>query len=192
MPLGFPEASGKLTDMLAEPVERSKVIAHLEKAVQQFENQEPPKRRWHNHQLLLRNVRELDREPLNFQSEYLEMSEPQRFITRDEIDMVLRRKVYENSDSRIQEYFRSNRTAQEKERFIKEHYGTGGFGSLPLDVWYDAKGLRIRRGPILNPDADVTLKWKQVAARIQTLVNEGLYMKEEELPEGYRPGDMLW
>jgi len=180
---GYPEESAKIADMLAEPEERTKLVVHLEDAVKQFETQEAPKRRWHNHQLLLRNVRDLDREPLNFQSEHLEMPVPQRFITRDEIDMVLHRRVYTDSDKRVQEYFRSNHTAQEKERFIKDHYGTGGFGSLPLDVWYDAKGMRIRRGPMLNPYAEVMLKWKQVAARVQTLVNEDRYLIGIELPK---------
>ena len=180
---GYPGESGRIADMLAEPEERGRIIAHLEEAARQFEKQEPTRRRWHNHQLLLRNVRDLDREPLQFHSDVMEFSFPERFITRDEIDSVLRRKVYSDSGRRIQEYFQSNHTFQEKERFIREHYGIGGVGSQALDVWYDAKGLRIRRGPILNPDAEITLKWKQVASRIQTLINEGRYLKEEELPQ---------
>ena len=127
---GYPGESARIADMLAEPEERGRIIAHLEEAARQFEKQEPTRRRWHNHQLLLRKVRALDRESLQFHSDVMEFSFPERFITRDEIDSVLRRKVYSDSGRRIQEYFQCNHTLQEKERFIREHYGIGGVLSL--------------------------------------------------------------
>ena len=48
-------------------------------------------------------------------------------------------------------------------------------------VDYDAKGIRIRLGNIVHPDADKLLNWAKVEKRIRELIQAGRYLTPEQL-----------
>ena len=48
-------------------------------------------------------------------------------------------------------------------------------------VDYDAKGIRIRLGNIVHPDADKLLNWTKVEKRIRELIQAGRYLTPEQL-----------
>ena len=44
---------------------------------------------------------------------------------------------------------------------------------------YDAKGIKLRKGSIMTPDAEVLLSWNVVAKRIEKLMKEDRYLSAE-------------
>ena len=48
---------------------------------------------------------------------------------------------------------------------------------------YDAKGIRLRKGHIFTPDAEVLLSWNVVAKRIEKLIQQGRYLSDKKKTE---------
>ena len=127
--------------------------------------------------------REPNRKEQGFQIEAPELS----FITQDEIDSVLRSGgLTAGGRTRIFEYFMEHRDDKEAAEFLKNEYGTGGrtpgiAGSDRSDEWHDAKGIRLSKGEISNPDIRIVIKWNKAAARIRQLIRTETYLSPEEL-----------
>ena len=109
------------------------------------------------------------------------------FITQDEIDAVLRKGgITAGGRNRIYEYFMEHHDTKEAADFLKNEYGTGGsspgiIGAYQSDTSHDAKGLRLSKGKIGNPDVTVLLKWNKVAERVRQLVRSDDYLSPEEM-----------
>ena len=107
------------------------------------------------------------------------------FITMDEIDRRLGRgSSFEHGAFRIYEYFSEGHDTKETVAFLKKEYGTGGQShALPgADHSYedhDAKGIRFRKGRIIDPYIDVLLSWKVVEKRIRKLMTQDRYLSPE-------------
>jgi len=104
------------------------------------------------------------------------------FITQDEIDNRLGRgSGFTHGAFRIYDYIKAGHDSKETIDFLKHEYGTGG-GTHALagaDHSYedhDAKGIRLRKGNLMDPYVDVLLSWKVVEKRIRKLVNEDKYL----------------
>ena len=108
-------------------------------------------------------------------------------ITQDEIDAVLKRGgITAGGRNRIFEYFQENHDIKEAADFLKNEYGTGGCspgipGVDQSDESHDAKGLKLEKGKIGNPEIGVLLKWNKVAERIQYLIHINDFLSPEEL-----------
>ena len=106
---------------------------------------------------------------------------PVDFITQDEIDYVLcGGSSISGGKVRIFNYFEQGHSKEENIKFLKNEYGIGGRNyALPAcdNSWedHDAKGIRLRKGNILNADIELLLKWKTVEQRIHELVQSGIY-----------------
>ncbi|MDO5397844.1 MAG: SNF2-related protein [bacterium] len=107
---------------------------------------------------------------------------PKRFLSEDEITTLLIR-GNKFSDTRIQNYvyFKDHTSNEERIKYLKEHYGTGGYGDQGYSVDYNSKGMRLRRTGI---DSKAEMKWSEVSKRIDRLIAEGKYLTENELSEG--------
>lgn len=111
------------------------------------------------------------------------------FITQDEVDSVLRKGGNTaGARSRIYEYFLGQHDTKEAAEFLKNEYGMGGSapgipGADRSDISYDAKGLRLSKGKIGDPDVTILLKWKDAAERVRQLVRSGGYLPPEEIEE---------
>ena len=106
---------------------------------------------------------------------------PVDFITQDEIDYILcGGSSISGGKVRIFNYFEQGHSKEENIKFLKNEYGIGGRNyALPAcdNSWenHDAKGIRLRKGNILNADIELLLKWKTVEQRIHELVQSGKY-----------------
>ncbi len=104
------------------------------------------------------------------------------FITQDEIDNRLGRgSGFSHGAFRIYDYFKAGYDSKETVDFLKHEYGTGGSthalaGADHSYEDHDAKGIRLRKGNLMDPYVDVLLSWKVVEKRIRKLVNEDKYL----------------
>lgn len=108
------------------------------------------------------------------------------FITSDEIDYVLSSgSGFAQGSFRIYDFYQKDHTVKEAADFLKKEYGTGSSshalaGSDKSHKDYDAKGIRLRKGHIFTPDAEVLLSWNVVAKRIEKLIQQGRYLSEKK------------
>ena len=109
-------------------------------------------------------------------------SAPQ-FITQDEIDKLLRDGGSASGGKwRIFRYFTEAHSVEDKADFLKREYGIGGrshaLSDAPgSDESHDAKGMTLSKGGCEN----VSLTWRQIARRIDTLIASDRFMTALEL-----------
>ena len=107
------------------------------------------------------------------------------FITQDEIDYRLGRgSGFSNGSFRIYDYFKEGHDSKEAANFLKNEYGTGGSshalaGADHSYEDHDAKGIKLKKGNIGKPYAEVLLSWNVVEKRIRKLIEEDKYLSPE-------------
>ena len=107
-------------------------------------------------------------------------------ISQEDIDYILGEgSNYSDSKYRIYSQYLRQEPAADNAKFLKKEYGTGGVYPIGVEkkfaVDYDAKGIRIRLGNIVHPDADKLLNWPKVEKRIRELIQAGRYLTPEQL-----------
>ena len=111
------------------------------------------------------------------------------FITQDEIDSVLSGgSGFAGGKFRIYDFVMEGHDRKELADFLKKEYGTGGRTSAISGSWhsyedYDAKGIQLQKGNIMEPYAKVLLNWNVVSKRIEQLVFENRYLTPEQKEE---------
>lgn len=106
-------------------------------------------------------------------------------ISQEDIDAVLTRGsgVHEGK-YRIYEQYLRQETHEANVAFLKDEYGIGGaYPAVPgrqLDENHDGKGIKISRGSIMHPDAEVLLSWKKIEKRIGELIATDQYLSQAE------------
>ena len=106
---------------------------------------------------------------------------PHQFITQDEIDELF---TSSSRKWRIFRYFTEEHSAADKAAFLKNEYGTGGqshalSGAAGSRESHDARGMELSKGGC----EDVRLTWRQVARRIDELIETDRFMTAAELAE---------
>ena len=93
-------------------------------------------------------------------------------MSEDEIDnyFITRGSGVSGGKYRIYQYFSENHTTKEKQEFLKEEFGTGGYYNGIYNSWHDAKGISFSIGNLTTPDDKVSIKWKDVIKRIRSLI----------------------
>ena len=140
-------------------------------------------RRLYPSKRLLSRLEDLQREPVMFRGDQAASSLPERFITQDEIDMALRHgSSRTGSDYRLDIYafFRSHSDLKEREKYLKDKYGTGGSSGGNDSTSYDAKGFSFSHGDIAKPYAKIDMTWTAVARRIDTLIVQNRFLTDED------------
>ncbi len=108
---------------------------------------------------------------------------PHQFITQDEIDRLLRDGGSTSGGKwRIFRYFTEEHSVEDKADFLKREYGIGGrshaLSDAPgSDENHDSKGMTLSKGGCEN----VSLTWRQIARRIDTLIASDRFMTALEL-----------
>lgn len=132
---------------------------------------------------LLRQLEDLQREPLHFT--VAEEYNPQlsRFISMDEIDHVLR--GYESdsgSEQRLSVYsfFLAHPNSKERESFLKEMHGTSGSHGGNDNLSYDSGGMVFSHGSISAPYAKIEWNWTKVRKRIETLIEQNRFFSDAD------------
>lgn len=106
-------------------------------------------------------------------------------ISQEDIDTVLTRGsgIYDGK-YRIYEQYLKQDTHEANVAFLKDEYGIGGaYPAVPgrqLDENHDGKGIKISRGSIMHPDAEVLLSWKKIEKRIRELIATDQYLSQAE------------
>ena len=132
---------------------------------------------------ILPRLEDLQREPVIFHGDQAANGLPERFITQDEIDMVLRHGASRTgSDYRLDIYafFRSHSDLKEREKYLKDKYGIGGGSGGNDNTSYDAKGFSFSHGDISKPYAKIDMSWTAVARRIDTLITQNRFLTDED------------
>ncbi len=180
----FPEETEHVAAMLADREQCEKVLAEYRDFLAAYKA-DPSVLRFHYHKTdeILASLESqlLPRVQFHANAELLP-SAPQ-FITQDEIDELLcSGGSIAGGKWRIFQYFTEEHSLNEKVSALKGLYGTGGHtpalsGTPGSNENHDAKGIRLSKGGCEY----VTLSWRQVARRIDTLIETDRYMTSDEL-----------
>ena len=85
---------------------------------------------------------------------------------------------------RIYEQFLKQDSSENNIAFLKNEYGIGGaypaISGRNLDESHDAKGIKISRGRISQPDAELLLWWNKAEKRIGELIRADRYLSQAE------------
>ena len=180
----YPGEHEYIVDMLTQEDEVRKVIAQMDRTIQRVEKGELEYRF-----RLAKDPKELRDDLADLLNERVEfpLSEEvnvvtEDFITADEIDHTLSKgSGFVHGSFRIYDFYHQEHTLKEAADFLKNEYGTGGAshalaGSGHSYKDYDAKGIKLSKGSIFTPDAEVLLSWQVVAKRIGKLIKEDRYL----------------
>lgn len=86
----------------------------------------------------------------------------------------------------MQSSLKSRTQQKEKADFLKNEYGIGGSGRSGYNTWHDSKGLVLKKGNLSNPDAEVTMKWNEVAERVSRLVAQNRFITQKDIDDEIR------
>ena len=183
---GFPEETRRLTGQLSDPDFRQ-TLKEEYAAFWTAYQQDRDLLRFHYHRTreIWENLKDLDLPRRTFSSDLMEVPTVQHFITEDEINAAMTRgSGFSGGKGRIYAFFRENHTDKEKEKFLREEYGTGGrshalYGATYSGEDHDGKGLHYKK----QDCPDVHLSWEKAAKRITGLVQKGRYLTEQEQAE---------
>ena len=182
---GFPGTVERLSELIAQPEYLSDLTERLEGFAEAYEEDHGIMRfQLYNPPRVLAQFRKFAKEALPFQArDGFAWEEHPVFITEDEIDAFLQ-KGGSYSDGRLSTYafFIQDKSDREKTDFLKESYGIGGqthalSGADHSYADYSGKGLKLSRGDLSKPDAEILLKWPKVAKRVDNLIENGAYLK---------------
>lgn len=106
-------------------------------------------------------------------------------ISQEDIDAILTRgSGIHQGKFRIYEQFLKQDSSEKNIAFLKNEYGIGGaypaVSGRNLDEDHDAKGIKISRGRISRPDAELLLRWNKVEKRIGELIRADRYLSQAE------------
>ncbi|MCL2816483.1 MAG: hypothetical protein FWD23_17950, partial [Oscillospiraceae bacterium] len=118
----------------------------------------------------------------------LRLSQDENIISDEDINNYLSRGAnFADSKYRIYSFFLNDHDTAEKVAFLKDEYGYGGTPYIFADGERGyanaapSSGIRITKGSSLDPSAEISLTWTNVANRIDSLIENGLYMSQGEL-----------
>ena len=144
---------------------------------------------YHRPMELLRQLEDLQREPVRFSvaEEYAPQS--QRFISLDEIDKLLRGPDAERgTEDRLAVYafFLAHPDAKEREKALRNMHGVSGSYGGNDNITYDPKGVSFSHGDMTKPYAKIEWNWTKVRQRIETLIEQNRFLSQadrEHMPE---------
>ena len=184
----YPVQHERITDMLSNGEDVQRIVEQMDQTLQQVDAGEIQYRF-----RLIKDPKELRDDLADLLNEKVSYPLPEEvkvavedFITADEIDHTLTRgSGFEHGSFRIYDFYHQEHTLKEAADFLKNEYGTGGTshalaGSDRSFKDYDAKGIKLRKGSIMTPDAEVLLSWNVVAKRIEKLMKEERYLSAED------------
>ena len=147
--------------------------------------------RFHYHQPteLLRQLEDLQREPVRFTVSEDYDPTPQRLISLDEIDKLLRGPDAERgTEDRLAVYafFLAHPDAKEREKALRNMHGVSGSYGGNDNITYDPKGVSFSHGDMTKPYAKIEWNWTKVRQRIETLIEQNRFLSQadrEHMPE---------
>ena len=116
-----------------------------------------------------------------FAVEGFSQEKAEQFVTDDVIDSFLSAGS-PHSDGRLTtvSFYEMNSDPSERAEFLKNQYGIGGSGRYGFNSDYNAKGITLEIGASTSPDATISLRWPEVAKRIDNLISSDRYLRKED------------
>lgn len=187
----FPDSTEHLAELLSTSEGRNLIASEILKAKQALDSGEEELKWRHvkSPEYLLDEIADLDTERVVFYPLESVDVKIESFITDDEINTVLAGgSGVSEGKFRIIEEFKRETDSKERIKFLKNEYGMGGRShALPgCDKgWedHDAKGIKLTKGDLLNPNAKVLLSWNDVEKRISDLIESEQYLNPKEKEE---------
>ena len=147
--------------------------------------------RFHYHRPteLLRRLEDLQREPVRFSVAEGYEPQPQRFISLDEIDKLLRGPDTERgTEDRLAVYafFLAHPDVKEREKVLRNMHSVSGSYGGNDNISYDPKGVSFSHGDMTKPYAKIEWNWTKVRQRIETLIEQNRFLSQadrEQIPE---------
>ena len=100
------------------------------------------------------------------------------FVTEDEVDAVLMQGgTYTDSQWDTYVYFRTCESPSERQKYLREQFGTGGQSSVTYSWDYDSKGLSLERSYDGKAYDAVHRTWAAAEKRVTELIQKGLYLQ---------------
>ena len=179
----FPDDVAKIKALLADKTALQSCIDGVERFLKDYEeNREILRFGFHRPKELLSRLKDLQIPRKEFITKSGFKFEPKFFITEDEKDWVVAGGGnVRDSKFRIAKYFSEGHSAKEKANFLKHEYDGGGSLVTGYGTSYNAKGFKFHRGSISNPDAEVLMKWNDVAERVDRLIAEDRYITQKDI-----------
>lgn len=111
-----------------------------------------------------------------------------KYFSQEEIDRILTKgNNVSQSKLRVYQQFQLQSSLENNAKFLKNEYGSGGsypiIDGANMDEWHDSKGITLTKGNLSDPDVKITIKWKDVAKRIQQLIALDYYLNPSEKKE---------
>lgn len=185
---GFPDSTERIKISMTDENTLQKYIDGLTDFIGQYEeNRNIMRYHFHNLKETLQRLNDLKIPRKEFIANAGFKFEPKFFITEDEKDRLLTTgSGIEGGKFRIEKFFKAEHTAKEKEDFVKNEYGTGGTVRSGFSAWHDSKGLHFKRYALSSNYCEFTMKWNEVAKRIDVLIAEDKYITQSEIDEYIR------
>ena len=179
----FPDDIAKIKVGLTDKCTLQGYIDGMEKFLKDYEeNREILRFGFHRPKELLSRLKDLQIPRKEFLTKSDFKFEPKFFITEDEKDWVVAGGGnVQGSKFRIAKYFSEGHSAKEKADFLKHEYGEGGSLVTGYGTSYNAKGFKFHRGSISNPDAEVLMKWNDVAERVMRMIADERYITQKDI-----------
>ena len=136
--------------------------------------------RHHRPAELMNRMNELKLPRREYRSEMAELPEIRHRITEDEISHIFT-DASESKKLALYAFWQQNHTAKEKERYLKDQYGIGGYsGALSNNFHsfldYEGKEMRFRK-----PDCGTVEElWPKIVRRVDALIASGRYLTPEQ------------
>ena len=178
----FPEETERIAAMLADAKECETLIAEYREFLAAYQS-DSGVLRFHNHDTdaILASLESQLLPRVQFHAGAELLTGAPQFITQDEIDELF---TSSSRKWRIFRYFTEEHSAADKAAFLKNEYGTGGHshalsGAAGSHENHDARGMELIKGGCEN----IRLTWRQVARRIDELIETDRFMTAAELAE---------
>lgn len=182
---GFPDSQIRIAELMKSPENLTELVKITETLANRYaDNPDIMRFRWYSPDKVLPNLKDLQLQHRTFTANDYQKNTAAPFITEDEIDKLLTGgSNIEQSKIRIYLYFKEHTDAKKRQDFLKNEYGTGGYGEGIFNEWHDSKGISFSRGDISAPYAKVDISWSTAEKRIDSLVKSGKYLTEREIAE---------
>ncbi|NDO18078.1 helicase [Lachnospiraceae bacterium MD329] len=182
---GFPDSQMRIAELMKSPENLTEFVKITETLANRYaDNPDIMRFRWYSPDKVLPNLKDLQLQHRTFTANDYQKNTAAPFITEDEIDKLLTGgSNIEQSKIRIYLYFKEHTDAKKRQDFLKNEYGTGGYGEGIFNEWHDSKGISFSRGDISAPYAKVDISWSTAEKRIDSLVKSGKYLTEREIAE---------
>ena len=185
---GFDVSTDKIAEALQGEKPVQEMIDGMKDLIKQYEADRDVLRfHFHNLPEILEKLEDRQLDRVKFSAEPSFTVKHKYFITDDEKNkLVASGSNVAGGKKRIAKFFKEPHTAKEKADFLKNEYGIGGSGRSGYNTWHDSKGLVLKKGNLSNPDAEVTMKWNEVAERVSKLVAQDRFITQKDIDDEIR------